>query len=127
MKKYSIRLDLTKIDKSKIKDTEFTTKDGTVVKQKTYDMDFVFLNTPKVIKTTDRYQMVKNAFISDPSVKNADGTYTNGTILGDAFDFINVDNGSAVVEASNSQPVTGRGMDITEEFTGKADESSIPF
>jgi hypothetical protein len=97
MKKYSIRLDLTKIDKTKIKDTEFIAKDGTVIKQKVYDMDLVFLNAPKVIKTTDKYQMVKNAFLSDPSVKQDDGSWKNGQILGDSFEFINVDNGSAVV------------------------------
>lgn len=116
MKKYSIRLDLTKIDKTKIKDTEFTTKDGTVVKQKTYDMDLVFLNDPKLIKNTDRYQMVKVAFMSDPSVKNPDGSYAKGTILGDAFEFRNVDNGSTY------QPVQPQG------YNGEVqDTTDIPF
>lgn len=118
MKKYSIRLDLTKIDKTKIKDTEFTTKDGTVVKQKVYDMDLVFLNTPKVIKTTDKYQMVKNAFLSDPSVKGEDGKYVNGTILGDSFEFINVDNGSAVIP---------QGMDTSELNGAVKNIDDIPF
>lgn len=91
MKKLTLRIDLTKIDKTKIVPREFTKQDGTAVSEKNYKFDFIPLKTESVVKTTDSYVLYKVAFLAEPSVKGADGKYVNGAIIGDALEFRNVE------------------------------------
>jgi len=91
MKKLTLRLDLTKIDKSKIVERSFAKQDGTTVTEKNYNFELVPLKEEKVVKTTDSYVLVKVAFLADKSVKGADGKYVNGAVLGDALEFRNLE------------------------------------
>lgn len=91
MKKLTLRLDLTKIDKTKITDRTYQKQDGTSVTEKNYNFELVPLKEEKVVKTTDKYVLVKVAMLADKSIKGADGKYINGTVLGDALEFRNVE------------------------------------
>lgn len=91
MKKLTLRIDLTKIDKTKIVDRIYNKQDGTSVIEKNYKFELVPLKEEKIVKSTDSYVLMKVAFLADPSVKNADGTKTNGNIIGDALEFRNVE------------------------------------
>lgn len=91
MKKLTLRIDLTKIDKTTIVDRTYQKQDGTSVTEKNYKFELKPLNEEKVVKSTDKYVLVKVAFLAEPSVKGADGKYINGTIIGDALEFRNVE------------------------------------
>ena len=102
MKKLSLRIDVSKIDKVKIIDRTYD-KDGATITEKNYSFDCVPVKEEKVIKDAPDYTLVKVGFLAEKSIKNADGTYTNGTIIGEALEFrdkpkdtpSNVDTGEA--------------------------------
>lgn len=85
MKKLSLRIDVTKIDKSKIVPRTYE-KDGKTITEQNYDMELVPV-IEKIIKKTDTYELVKVGFVAEKSVKGEDGKYINGMILGDALEF----------------------------------------
>ncbi len=90
MNKIKITVDVTKIDKKEIKDGKYLTlevvelneakdvtrKDGTTVSGTKTD------GTP--------WKLIKTHFVSHESTKNPDGTWANGTIIGDASKFVDV-------------------------------------
>jgi hypothetical protein len=111
-----IKLNLNLIDKSKITEENYTRKDGVVVNNKVILLDIRDLKEEKIVATSKdgSKELVKTGFITHPSIKNLDGSYTNGTIIGDAQEwrFINQDTVSAC------------GEDIS---TGGVDPSDLPF
>lgn len=118
MKKLSLRIDLTKIDKTKIVDRTYDKQDGTSVTEKNYKFELIPLKEEKIVKSADTYTLVKVAFLSEPSVKNPDGTKTNGTIIGDALEFRNIE----------EQPIpTGQGYKGTVGTGEVSDTTDIPW
>jgi len=87
MRKINLTIDVTKIDKSKIKERTYMNKDGVEVTAKDLPLELVELKEKKFIKEGATWIMYKTHFISHPSVKKEDGTYENGTIIGDGISF----------------------------------------
>lgn len=85
MKKLALRIDVTRINKEKIVPRTYE-KDGKTITEQNYDMEVVYVGE-KIIKTTDKYELVKVGFVAEKSEKGEDGKYINGTILGDALEF----------------------------------------
>lgn len=91
MSKITIQIDVTKIDKKQIKDGKYL------------KLEIVELKEPKDVTRADKslvtgtkqdgtaWKLVKTHFVSMESVKNQDGTWTNGTIIGDASKFADLD------------------------------------
>lgn len=85
--KITLQLDLSKIDRSYIRDNEFTTKGGEVVKQKLYTVEVVPLKQEKFIKegvgkSGNKWQMVKTHFVAEKRDKDAEANY-----IGDGVQF----------------------------------------
>jgi len=85
--KINLKLDVSKIEKDKIKPRTYTNKEGVNVTTQDLDLELVELKEKKLIKEGDTWIMYKTHFVAHPSVKNADGTYTNGSIIGDGVVF----------------------------------------
>ena len=91
MNKITIQIDVTKIDKAQIKDGKYL------------KLEVVELKEPKDVTRADKslvtgtkqdgtaWKLVKTHFVSMESTKNDDGTWNNGTIIGDASKFEDVD------------------------------------
>ena len=85
--KINLKLDVSKIEKDKIKPRTYTNKEGVDVTTQDLDLELVELKEKKLIKEGDTWIMYKTHFVAHPSVKNADGTYNNGSIIGDGITF----------------------------------------
>lgn len=87
MKKSQITIDLTKLDKTKIIDREYTAKDGTVIKQKLYKLDAVPLKQIKFIKEGDTWVLNKVGFLAEPQTPEQRENKVSVIILGDITEF----------------------------------------
>lgn len=119
MQKYSFTIDVTKIDKTKLKERTFENKEGLQVTVKEYPFEAI-LNKEEVIKSGDTWEMVKRGFITGKGVKLEDGKYSKEPIFGDIIEIRDKQ------EASNTPTVEGKGIDMSE-FGAALDESQIPF
>lgn len=81
--KISITIDLTKIDKTKIVNREFTNKAGEKITAKDLKLDIVPLKEPKILKEGDTWQLVKTHFVSMSQTKQERESNTKSTIIGD--------------------------------------------
>lgn len=91
MRKYTTKLDVTKINKDKIVSRTFTNKQGQEITAKEIELEIVPIKDPKeIFNKGDGRRLMKVGFISEKSIKNEDGTYTNGTILGDVTEWQDV-------------------------------------
>lgn len=91
MRKYSAKIDVTKINKDKIISVAYTNKDGQQVTKKEIDLEIVPRKEQKeIFNKGDGTRLMSVGFISEKSIKNEDGTYTNGTILGDVLEWQDV-------------------------------------
>jgi len=87
MKKAQITIDLSKIDKTKIIEREFTTKAGEVVKQKLYKLDLVPLKEPKFVKEGPTWLLEKVGFLAEPQTKEERDAKVPSVFLGDVTSF----------------------------------------
>lgn len=87
MKKLNINLDLGKIDKSRIENRTFTTKDGEEVTKKEYKIEAVPLKEPKIIKEGDTWNLVKTHFIVQGQTKEERENKAESVFLGDGLQF----------------------------------------
>ena len=91
MRKYTTKLDVTKINKDKIVSRTFTNKQGQEITVKEIELEIVPIKeTKEIFNKCDGRRLMKVGFISEKSIKNEDGTYTNGTILGDVTEWQDV-------------------------------------
>lgn len=117
MNKLSLRLNLAKIDKSKITPRSYTNQAGVEITEQNYDIEIIPLRNEKLIKEGDTWSLWKTGFISEKAVKKADGTYDNGNVLGDVTEMR-----SKKTSESVSPRVTPGG------YTGEvANLDNIPF
>lgn len=86
MNKITIKLNIDKIDRSKIKSRSYKNKSGIDVTVREYEVEIIPIREEKVVHSTDKYDFVKIGFASDRSVKRPDGKWDDGTILGDAVE-----------------------------------------
>jgi len=114
MQKYSVTIDLSKINKSKIVENTFETKDGTKVTQKNYKMDVIIQdsNKHKVIKATDTYLLKKIGFVCEGQTKEERAQKAESNFIGDVTAFDNIGGG----ETAPAYP-----------SEGSFDVDSIPF
>lgn len=87
MQKIKIVLDVTKIDKTQIKERTYTNKSGGEVTVKDLNLEVIPLKEKKFIKETEKGNLYKTHFVAHQSTKNDDGTYENGAIIGDGITF----------------------------------------
>jgi len=112
MQKIIIKIDVSKIDKSKIKTETFTTKEGETVTKKILELEAVPLNETKLIKDGDTYQLHKTHFIVESQTKEERVNKVKSKIIGDGLMFTN----KSKVEAKE---------DIYQ--TEELDPNDIPF
>ncbi len=86
--KIIIKIDLLKINKSKIEDRTYTTDAGVEVKQKLYSMELI-PTMRKVIKEFDKATLVKKYFVAEAQTKEEREKQTKTPILGDGLVFEN--------------------------------------
>lgn len=87
MQKINITLDVTKIDKTQIKERTYINKGGVEVTVKDLNLEVVPLKEKKFIKDTPKGALYKTHFVAHASTKNDDGSYENGAIIGDGITF----------------------------------------
>ncbi len=87
MDKITIKLDVSKIDKSKIIARKFTTKDGKEVTVNEITLDIVPLKETKLLKDGDTYQLWKTHFVAIPQTKEERANKVKSAILGDGVIF----------------------------------------
>lgn len=107
MNKLSLKINLSQLDKTKIEVREYQNQAGETVTEKNYPCELIPLKAEKVVKVAQDYTIIKVAFIADKSTKNADGTYTNGNIIGEAIEFRKPQVASSPVKTSSFDPTTG--------------------
>lgn len=82
-----LKIDLTKIDKSKIVERKYKTKDGQEHTAKEYSLNVVNLKAPKFIGQTDKWQVSKIGFLSEDVTKEEKAAGKKGNIVGDVVEF----------------------------------------
>jgi hypothetical protein len=84
-----IKLDLNKIKQKDIQEREYQNKAGDTVKVRELELETKTLKEVKeVTKSKDGQKvLVKTGFVALKSVKNEDGTWTNGDIVGDVMEW----------------------------------------
>lgn len=122
MNKITIKINIDRIDKSKIKSRSYKNKSGVDVTVREYEVEVIPIREEKVVHSTDKYDFVKVGFASDRSVKRPDGKWEDGTILGDAIE---------IRSKSGQVRVTGQNGDGTINFEdiddGSINPDDIPF
>jgi len=86
--KIIVKIDLNKINKSKIEERNYTTDAGVVVNQKLYSMELI-PTMAKTIKETDKYSLVKKYFVAEGQTKEERTNKVKTPILGDGLIFEN--------------------------------------
>lgn len=87
MQKLKLQIDVTKIDKTQIKERTYINKGGVEVTVKDLNLEVIPLKERKFIKETEKGSLYKTHFVAHQSTKNDDGTYENGAIIGDGITF----------------------------------------
>jgi hypothetical protein len=86
MEKTTIKIDLTKLDKSRITERKYT-KDGVEVTVKEYAIDIIPLREKEVVTSGDTWELVKNSFLTDSPTKEERQSKKKMAILGNGTMF----------------------------------------
>lgn len=113
--KIIIKLDVSKIDKSKIIKKSFINREGETINKLELELELVPLNSPRMVKDADTYQILKTHFVAFPKTKEEKQNKTNSKIIGDGLMFKN-----------KTEPKPKIEEDIMPE-SNEIDESDIPF
>jgi len=84
--KINLSIDVSKIQKSRLRKNTYTNKNGEEITQTFCDIIVVPIKEKKLIKSGDNWEMYKTGFIVEKGTKDED---TN--ILGDAIEFENTE------------------------------------
>lgn len=87
MKKLSLELDVSKINKDKIIERTYKTKDGKEIKQKIYKMDLIELKAPKFIAQGETWTATKTHFIVESKTKEEREKKVEDNFVGDGIVF----------------------------------------
>lgn len=117
MQKYSFTIDVTKIDKTKLKERTYQNKEGQDVTVKEYAFEAI-LNKEEVIKTGDTWELVKRGFITQRGTVLADGKFSKEPTFGDVTEIRD----KKQVESAPSVQPTGFDGDL-----GEISVDDIPF
>jgi len=111
--KIILKLDVSKIDKTKIITQTFTTKDGETITKKILDLELVPLKETRLIKDGDTYQLYKTHFIAETQTKEEKANKIKSKIIGDGLMFKNKE---------EQKPETDNILQ-----TDSTDENDVPF
>jgi len=84
-----ITIDLSKIDKSRIENYEYTNSAGEVVKQKNYKMEVVELTSTKTLKEGDTWTLKKTHAVVEGQSKEERASQAETKFIGDGLQFAN--------------------------------------
>ncbi len=87
MKKTKLVIDLSKIDKSKIKERKFTDKQGVEHTAKEYSMELIELKAPKFVSQGKDWELIKTHFIVDQQTKEEREAKKPSNFIGDGLVF----------------------------------------
>lgn len=82
MKKISVSIDVSKLDKTRFREVEWTDKEGKSNKANYVDLDIVELKEPRFVKEGPTWVMKKTHFIKQKGKKDE-----NMPFVGDGFSF----------------------------------------
>lgn len=94
MKKLIAKIDVTKINKTKIVERKYTNSSGQEVVAKELDLELIKQDSDKhkfIAKSSTGSTLMKVGFIAEKSVKKEDGTYENGNIIGEIMEWKEAD------------------------------------
>lgn len=92
MQKLRLKINLSDVDKTKITERTFETKDGETKTVKELTLDCVELKEHKVIPVNGDFILKKTHFLAHPSKKKDDGEYEDTIYVGEATQ---IENGSS--------------------------------
>ena len=84
----SVTLDLSKIDKSKIEDRKYTTKDGVEHSAKQYRFDLIETQEKKKIKQGDGWAIYKTHFAVESRTKEEREQNVKSSYIGEGTQFL---------------------------------------
>ena len=87
MQKVSIKIDINKLDKSKIVKRTFTNKEGKEVEVKELSLEVIPLKEKKLIKEGDGWKLMKVGFVAEGQTKEERASQAKSNIVGDATQF----------------------------------------
>lgn len=90
--KISLQLNLSKIDKNKIKTRTYTNKDGEEISVKEYNCDLLELKVPRVIKTGDGWVMKKTHILVESQTKEERASGKKSATIGNGIMFDRTEN-----------------------------------
>lgn len=120
MKKLSLELDVSKINKDKIIERTYKTKDGKEVVQKIYKMELIELKAPKFLAQGDTWTKTKTHFIVESKTKEEREAKVEDNFVGDGVVFSTKEDYSNIEVEPNT--MTSKG------YNGEQiDTKNIPF
>lgn len=125
------KINIDKIDKTKITTRTYTNRDGQTVSEKEYSFEIIELKEEKqkVIKTGDTWEMVKTHFIVESKEK---GSTAPDNFIGEGVTFRDIQGSTlspqekARMEAEHIARVNARAIQINEA-EGECNPNDIPF
>lgn len=116
MNKISLKIDLLKIDKSKIKDEEYTDRDGNVVKRKIYSIDVIPIKEKKFVKDGDTWTLYKTHFGVETQTKEERNAKEKSNFIAEGFTF-----------ESKEDNLTSAGTKVPDFSEVDEKNSDVPF
>ena len=120
MKKHTLTLNVNKIDKRKITQRSYTDKEGTEVEVRELKLELIPLRDEKKIHETEKSTLYKVGFVTYPSTKLGDNTWSKEEIIGDVVEW-----------RDKGQEALGRIVDESREAPEYSDSDvnldDIPF
>ena len=100
MKKFNLSINISKIQKNRLRKNTYTAKDGNEVTQTFCDIAVIPLKEEKLIKSGDGWKMYKVGFAVEKGKKEE-----NTNILGDVIEFKNTDEVQTDVQVENTDEI----------------------
>lgn len=96
--KITVKIDVSKIDKTKIVSRTWTDKEGQSRTVKELVLDIVPLNETKLLKDGDTYQLFKTHFVAEQQTKQEREAKSRSKIIGEGTMFVNKEKPKEIVE-----------------------------
>jgi hypothetical protein len=87
MKSIKCKIDVTKIDKSRIKERTYQDRDGKTITVKEYEFEVVPLKEPKIVLSNERYTLSKTHFLAESKTKEEREANKKTVYIGDGLQF----------------------------------------
>jgi len=92
MSNINLKIDVSKLDKNRLKKNSFTKRDGTQVNEVNAELVLIEKKEPRVIKEGDTWTLVEKYFIAEKREKGEENNYVGiGTIFEDKNESVNTD------------------------------------